>query len=69
MEIVTANFSEFESFIERHPKGHFMQSKLWGPVKSEWKRECIVSRDESGNIKGAMAVLIRKVPSLPFTIM
>ncbi|OJU14440.1 MAG: methicillin resistance protein [Clostridiales bacterium 43-6] len=69
MEILKDNFEEFERFIDESSKGHFMQSKMWGPVKSEWKRECVVSRDKGGKIKGAMAVLIRKVPGIPSSIM
>lgn len=58
-----------EQFINNHPKGHFMQSKMWGDVKSDWKQETLTVLDENGEIKGAMSVLIRKLPILPFTIM
>ena len=60
---------EYEAFIASHPKGHFMQSRMWGDVKNNWKWEGIICRDETGAIKGALSVLIRKVPIFPFTLM
>ena len=53
---------EFEAFLQRHPKGNFAQSVLWGKQKPMWKWEAVVSRGEDGEIKGAMSVLIRPVP-------
>ncbi|MGE5418339.1 MAG: lipid II:glycine glycyltransferase FemX [Acidobacteriota bacterium] len=61
--------AQYEEFIRAHPKGHFMQSTAWGKVKSEWKNEIIVVKNDSGQIKGAMSVLIRKIPFLPYTMM
>ncbi len=61
--------SEYERFIETHPKGHFLQSSRWAKVKSAWKWVAIVVRNEGGAIKGAVSVLIRKVPALPYTLM
>lgn len=58
-----------EQFIQNHPKGHFMQSKMWGDVKSDWKQEFLTVKDENGEIRGAMGVLIRKFPLLPYTMM
>lgn len=46
-----------------------MQSRNWGKVKDNWKWEGIISRDGSGKIRGTMAVLIRKLPVLPLTLM
>ena len=69
-ELVTgATLDMYEAFVSTHPKGHFMQSRLWGDVKNNWKWEGILSRDAAGKIRGAMAVLIRKVPGMPFTLM
>ena len=69
-ELVTAaTLEEFESFVETHPKGHFTQSHIWSLQKPQWKWEALVSRDKEGKIKGAMSVLIRKVPGTPFTLM
>ncbi len=61
--------AEYEQFIASHPKGHFAQSSLWGHLKNMWKWEAVVRRDASGKIIGSMAVLIRKVPGTPFTLM
>lgn len=60
---------EYRTFITTHPKGHFMQAPEWGQVKSEWKWEAVVQRDETGKIIGALSVLIRPLPALPFTLM
>ncbi len=69
-ELVTAaTLEEFESFVATHPKGHFAQSHMWSLQKPQWKWEALVSRDGDGKIKGAMSVLIRKVPGTPFTLM
>jgi len=67
--VTQGNLQEFEAFVAGHPKGHFMQSRLWGDVKSNWKWEGILSRGADGAIRGSLAVLIRKVPVLPFTLM
>ena len=69
-EIVTQEtLPLFEAFIEGHPKGHFLQSKQWAPVKPDWTWEGILSRDEEGNVRGAMSVLIRKMPGVPYKLM
>jgi len=53
-----------EEFMQRHPKGNFAQSRLWGKQKPMWKWEALISRDARGEIRGAMSVLIRKMPGL-----
>lgn len=58
-----------EQFIENHPKGHIMQSALWGHMKSNWKQEWITATDENGELAGVMGVLVQKLPLLPFSIM
>jgi len=65
----TETLQEYENFISSHPKGHFMQSRMWGDVKNNWKWEGIICRDETGAIKGTLSLLIRKVPIFPFTLM
>lgn len=70
MEILKKeNYGEYEAFVSTHPKGHFAQSTMWAGVKSAWDFEVVVSRDEQGNIKGSLGILVRKVPFLPYTIM
>lgn len=69
-ELITdKTLGEYESFIEKHPKGHFMQSSPWGRLKSEWKWQALCVRDGGGMICGTLSVLIRRLPGLPLTIM
>lgn len=56
------NYNEYEAFLKQHPKGLFCHTKNWGKVKSAWKWEALMCRDDSGKIKGAGSVLIRFVP-------
>lgn len=60
---------QYEAFVEGHPKGHFLQSHLWAPVKSDWQWRAILRRDEAGQITGTMSVLIRKMPGVPYRMM
>lgn len=53
---------EYESFNMRCAKGHFAQSVLWAKLKSEWKFEAVIVRNEGGEIEGTMGILIRRVP-------
>lgn len=64
-----SNLAEYEDFIASHPKGHFMQSVMWGRQKSEWQWAACAARDSGGHMVGSCAVLIRKLPGLPFTLM
>ena len=63
------NCPEFDSFVEHHPNGHFMQSSLWARVKDDWGSFGILCRDDSGRITGAMSVLTRKISKMPYTMM
>lgn len=65
----TEAYKAYKEFIEKSQKGHFMQGPEWGKVKSAWTWEAIVEKNPDGEIVGAMSVLIRRVPGLPFTIM
>lgn len=70
IEFVTnENIAAYDAFVEAHPKGHFMQASMWAKQKPDWKWEGILSKDDDGNIRGAMSVLIRKVPYLKYTLM
>ena len=68
---ITTDYDEkkLEDFLQSHPKSHFMQSFEWTRVKANWKHEFVVAYDDKDNIIGAMMVLIRKVPGLPYTLM
>ncbi len=63
------NEEKYESYLQAHPKGHFMQSLKWARVKSNWVNKVITVEDNEGNIKGSMSLLIRKVPFINRTIM
>jgi len=60
---------KYKAFLEANSKGHFMQSPEWAKVKSFWKNEIIFVKDSEGEIKGAMSILIRKIPILRYTMM
>lgn len=60
---------KYNRFIQKHPKGHFMQSHGWAKLKSEWVNEIIYVENENGEIKGSMSLLIRKLPFLSYTMM
>lgn len=60
---------EYEKFLKSHYKGHYAQSISWAKIKSDWKNEIIIIRDENKKIKGTMSVLIRKLPYFKRTLM
>lgn len=63
------NYAEYEAFLASHPKGLFCHTRGWGKVKSAWKWEAIMSKDENGNIKGAGSVLIRFMPVIKCSLL
>lgn len=66
-EIVTReNANELDAFVASHPKGHFLQTSVWGRVKDDWKWFGVIARDDSGEIKGTLAVLARQISKLPY---
>lgn len=60
---------KIDRFVMNHPKGHFMQSPRWAEVKKGWSSEFVVSKDEKGNIKGVMHLLMRKTPVFGYSLM
>ena len=63
MEIITpAQYEEYEAFVSSHPQSSFTQSVHWRHVKNNWGFEAVVSRNKSGEIVGAMSVLVQKIP-------
>jgi peptidoglycan pentaglycine glycine transferase (the first glycine) len=60
---------KYDQFLENHPKGHFMQTRMWGRHKSKWNWEAILYYDGNNELKGSLAVLIRRIPFLPCSIM
>ena len=70
MKLLTNDrINEYESFLKQNKKGHFMQSTLWFKVKNNWHHEVVISENEKGEIVGSIALLIRKVPIFPVTLM
>lgn len=65
----TESVLKYESFLQNHPKGHFMQSPQWAKIKSEWQNEIITVENENGEIIGSMSLLIRKIPFFNSTMM
>ena len=63
------NKEEYQKFLEKHEKGHYAQSIEWASVKNEWKNEIIVLRDDNGEIKASLSLLIRKLPYINSTLM
>lgn len=53
---------EMESFVSAHPKGHFLQSTIWPAAKPQWSWRGVLSKTESGQVQGALSILIRKMP-------
>ncbi len=61
--------AELDAFTEKHENGHFLQTSLWGKVKNDWKWFGVICRNESGEITGTLAVLLRKISKLPYHMM
>ncbi|MEA4964383.1 MAG: peptidoglycan bridge formation glycyltransferase FemA/FemB family protein [Oscillospiraceae bacterium] len=57
-------FAEYEAFVQHHPKGHFAQSTLWAKQKPSWRWRAVVSRGANGEIRGALAILFRRLPGI-----
>ncbi len=60
---------EYETFVQAHSNGSFLQSMSWSQVKEGWGCEPIVVRDDEGKIKAGMMVLIKGIPFLNMTYM
>lgn len=52
-----AHSQELDEFVRGHENCHFMQTSLWGRVKSDWGWYGILCRNEAGSIVGTMALL------------
>ena len=69
-EIITEKtLSEYEAFVQSHPKGNFAQSVLWGKQKPMWRWQAVAVRAEDGKIKGTLALMTRPVPIIHRTLM
>lgn len=52
-----AHAGQLDEFVRRHPDCHFMQTSLWGHVKTDWGWQGLICRDAAGKIIGTMALL------------
>lgn len=65
IEYVDLNHAgELDEFVLQHKNCHFMQSSLWGNVKTDWAWHGLICRDDRGRIRGTMAVLRHDIPSI-----
>lgn len=70
MKLLTPDrYDEYTEFLKSHKYAHFLQSTEWARVKYMWKNEIVIAEDENGKIKGAMSLLIRKIPLFKYTMM
>lgn len=63
------NHEEFEAFVKTHPQGDVLQTYAWSKQKPMWTFRAILVRNDDDSIRGAMSVLIRKIPATPFSLM
>lgn len=69
IEFVTKeNIAEYEQFVENHPQGSYMQSSRWAKQMPDWQWYGLIRRSRRGFITGTVAVLCRKMPVLPRTL-
>lgn len=54
----------YEAFVERHPKGHFLQTYAWACFKTKGNPKILASFDEQGNIRGSMSLFTQRAPIL-----
>lgn len=54
--------AEYEAFVESCKLGNFMQSLGWAHVKNNWGHTVLLSKDETGAIRGSMLLLSRRLP-------
>ncbi len=70
MEILSPDrYSELDEFVAGHINGGFTQCSSWRHVKNNWGYEAVVSRNDKGEIVGAMSVLIQKIPLIGTTFL
>ncbi len=61
--------NEYERFVQQHPTGCFTQSVDWVKVKTGWKPEVILVRDDQHTITASMLILIKSVPVLGYALL
>ena len=70
MEILQREqYPEYEEFVRTHPNGGFTQSLNWTKVINNWQFEVVASRNPDGTLRGAMLILIMKMPVLSASLL
>jgi len=63
-----ANLSEFEWYLQA-AGGSYLQSSRWAKLNPNWHWRAYIRRNEHKQITGAVSVLIREIPLLPYQMM
>lgn len=50
-----------DEYVTAHPRGHYMQTTLWGRLRTEWEWVGLILRDNTGVIRAAMALMSRRL--------
>ena len=67
LDFVTIDHAEeLDSFVMSHPRCHYMQTSCWGRVKPDWLWQGVLSRDETGKVRGSVALLLHKIRGTHF---
>ena len=69
IESIGPSIEEYDRFIAFTPRGHFMQTRMWGKHKSSWQWKGLLRRDAGVKVTGAFAVMLRRVPGTPYSMM
>lgn len=70
IEYVDLNHAqELDAFVLQHKHCHFMQSSLWGNVKTDWGWHGLLCRDERGRVRGTMALLRHDIPTIKTSLL
>jgi peptidoglycan pentaglycine glycine transferase (the first glycine) len=56
--------SAWDTFVRKHPRGHFLQLSAWGVLKSEygWEAKQVTLESPSGEILAGAQILFRMLP-------
>lgn len=57
--------SALDAFVADRPEGHFMQTSLWGRVKSDWDWQGLLLTNPDDSVRASMALLIRRLRHFP----
>lgn len=70
IEYVDLNHAaDLDEFVWNHKNCHFMQSSLWGNVKTDWVWHGLICRDARGRIRGTMALLRHDIPAIKTSLL